>query len=345
MALGHIPVRNCDVGHLEVRIRPPRRETLVQLVDCTRVSVNGLLLQITHEAVANIGVDEVGEEKEVLRRCKSSASAFEARRASPPPRRWGFCVTYKVHALRAQNHNLHKPSRLTHLQEGEEVHALVVRLLEQRLDPAVVPLQRPQRAQVPQHSGHHAGHASDRLEEDEPDELCSRPSAYYHRGGDGTRRTYPLPLRQRLIGDHRRRGPRPVRLLLAAQPRRLIHEKPRRADQGPRDLVAPRHRFPVARDDGQHLGLGVAMVGPRRRGGADVGRLFGGEEVAEAGRLCRGEGPVGRAGRRGVYRCEPQARGGEERRHGPGELGGLSRRAELGVYLWSEHWMSMLGWM
>lgn len=106
--------------------------------------MHGLLLKVPDEAVANLGADEVCDKHGV-----------------------------EVDALRADDEYLHEPARLAHLEEGQEVHALVVRLLEQRLDPAVVALQTPERVEVSQHAGHHARHGRDGLEEDETAEpLC-----------------------------------------------------------------------------------------------------------------------------------------------------------------------------
>lgn len=58
------------------------------------------------------------------------------------------------------------------------MHALVVRLLEQRLNPTIVPLQRSQRAQVAEHARYHTGNTSDGLEEDEPYELLLFPEYF-----------------------------------------------------------------------------------------------------------------------------------------------------------------------
>jgi len=43
----------------------------------------------------------------------------------------------------------------------DQVHALVLRLLEQREDDAVVTLELPQRAEVAEHAAQHARHAGD----------------------------------------------------------------------------------------------------------------------------------------------------------------------------------------
>lgn len=74
-------------------------------------------------------------------------------------------------ALRGKDHEPHQSARLVHLEEGEEVHALVVRLFEQCLDPPLVGLEAADGVQVAEGSRHHAWDAGDGFEEDEADEL------------------------------------------------------------------------------------------------------------------------------------------------------------------------------
>jgi len=47
-------------------------------------------------------------------------------------------------------------SGLPHLHEGEQVHALILRLLQQSMDPPVVSLHGSERPQMPQHCSAHA---------------------------------------------------------------------------------------------------------------------------------------------------------------------------------------------
>ena len=61
-------------------------------------------------------------------------------------------------------------ARPAELQEGHQVHPLVLRLLDEGVDPAVVPLHVPQRAQVPDHARREPRHPRHRLEEDAPGE-------------------------------------------------------------------------------------------------------------------------------------------------------------------------------
>ena len=47
---------------------------------------------------------------------------------------------------------LEDPARLAQFEEREEVHALVLRLFQERVDPSVVSVHSPERAHVSQHS-------------------------------------------------------------------------------------------------------------------------------------------------------------------------------------------------
>ena len=60
--------------------------------------------------------------------------------------------------LAEQDHAPEEEARLAQLQEGEEVHALILGLLQQSVDPAVVPPHAAQAAHVPQHPPHHPWH-------------------------------------------------------------------------------------------------------------------------------------------------------------------------------------------
>ena len=65
----------------------------------------------------------------------------------------------------------HQTRHRTRLEKGhadDEVHPLVLRLLEERENEAVVTLQLAQRAEVAEHAAKHARHAGDRLEDDQP---------------------------------------------------------------------------------------------------------------------------------------------------------------------------------
>ena len=77
------------------------------------VGVHGLLFDVAHEAVASLGADEVREEEGVVH----DALADHDRK----PEEW---------------------AGLLELKEGQQVHPLVLGLLEKGVDPAVVPVQR-----------------------------------------------------------------------------------------------------------------------------------------------------------------------------------------------------------
>ena len=139
LPLRHIPVADGDLGSLGGL--KERQVAGVDLGDEARVGDDGLLLEVADEAVARARRDEVGEEERVV-----------------------------PHPLRGEQHRAHEAARLRHGEEREQVHALVVGLFEEGLDPPVVALQPPDRVQVPQGCGHHAGDAGDRLEEDAPDQ-------------------------------------------------------------------------------------------------------------------------------------------------------------------------------
>lgn len=140
--LGHVPVLHGQFGDLEARVAPLGQEALFDLLDAPGVGVHGLLLEVADEAVADLGRDEVRAEEGV-----------------------------EEDALRGEDHRLHEPARLAHLHERQEVHAFVVRLFQQRLDPPVVPLHAAEGAEVAEHTGDHAGDARDGLQKHKPHEL------------------------------------------------------------------------------------------------------------------------------------------------------------------------------
>ena len=70
------------------------------------------------------------------------------------------------HELSPDHTELEHWARSPQLEEGHQVHPLVLRLLDQSVDPAVVPLHLPQRLQVTNHPRSEAWHPSHRLQED-----------------------------------------------------------------------------------------------------------------------------------------------------------------------------------
>mmetsp|Transcript_99798 Transcript_99798/g.237871 ORF Transcript_99798/g.237871 Transcript_99798/m.237871 type:complete len:236 (-) Transcript_99798:240-947(-) len=69
--------------------------------------------------------------------------------------------------LRAHHQAPCHKAGLEHLHANEQVHALVLRLLKQGVDPAVVPLQGAQTPEVPEHGSHEARNPCEALEDDE----------------------------------------------------------------------------------------------------------------------------------------------------------------------------------
>lgn len=71
----------------------------------------------------------------------------------------------------AENHNAHEGTGFGHLEEGQEVHALVVGFFQQRFDPAVVALHTAHTVQMAEHACDHSGDSGDGFEEDIPVEI------------------------------------------------------------------------------------------------------------------------------------------------------------------------------
>mmetsp|Transcript_22210 Transcript_22210/g.88134 ORF Transcript_22210/g.88134 Transcript_22210/m.88134 type:complete len:241 (+) Transcript_22210:1441-2163(+) len=109
------------------------------LVDEVRVGLDGGLLEVPDEAVDHLGIRQV------------------RRREDGPHRELG-----------RDDEGARDGRGVEHLEADEEVHALVLGLLEKREDGAVVALERAERVEVPEPRRDEAGHAGERLEDDEP---------------------------------------------------------------------------------------------------------------------------------------------------------------------------------
>ena len=72
--------------------------------------------------------------------------------------------------LSADHRCSEEKSRPPELHEGHQVHPLILRLLQQGVDPAVVPLHLPQRLEVPHHAGSEARTPRHCLQEDTPEQ-------------------------------------------------------------------------------------------------------------------------------------------------------------------------------
>lgn len=144
MTLGHVPVADGNVGDAEVGVSPSLETAMVELEQAAGVGVNSLFLKVADEAVANLGREEVRDEHGVVE-----------------------------DTLSTEHDESHEPAGLVHFEEGEEMHSLVVRLLEKGLDPALIRLETANGLEMAQATSNHAGNTSNGLEEDETNELWS----------------------------------------------------------------------------------------------------------------------------------------------------------------------------
>lgn len=142
LSLGHAPVFDGNLRHLEAWARPLWQRSLVHLLEASRIRMNRFFLQVGHEPVADPRRHQIGDEHGVVE-----------------------------DALRGKDHQAHQPARLVEVEEGQQVHPLVVRLFEQRLDPSLVGLEPSERVQVADRAGDCARDARQRLQENKPDEL------------------------------------------------------------------------------------------------------------------------------------------------------------------------------
>mmetsp|Transcript_13356 Transcript_13356/g.42591 ORF Transcript_13356/g.42591 Transcript_13356/m.42591 type:complete len:279 (-) Transcript_13356:188-1024(-) len=134
------PILLADLG--SVHVLPRRQTVVVNVLDAACVRLAGLLLEVAHEAVGSGGRGDVDEEVEV-----------------------------PEDSLGAEHGGAEDEAGLLHGQEGEQVHPLVLCLLQQGVDPAMVATQGAQRAEVAPHGPDHAWHASHGLEEQEAPQI------------------------------------------------------------------------------------------------------------------------------------------------------------------------------
>ena len=136
----------------------------LEVLEVLGVRAHGLLLEVADEAVRELGGDEVADE-----------------------------VGVEEDALRGEHEGALPPPWLHHLQEGHQVHPLVLGLLQQRADPAAALLEAAEGAQVEQHAAHHPGHPGHRLQQ---------------------QRVARVPPLEEEVPGHRQRPHRPVRQLV-----------------------------------------------------------------------------------------------------------------------------------
>mmetsp|Transcript_26738 Transcript_26738/g.83761 ORF Transcript_26738/g.83761 Transcript_26738/m.83761 type:complete len:413 (+) Transcript_26738:281-1519(+) len=134
------PVGLGDLRRRQVRPRRVQVRALhLAVLHDVGVGVHRRLLEVAHEAVH--------------RRRRHGVRGHEQRR----------------HAhLRRDDERARADAGVEHLQAHEQVHALVLRLLEEGVDGAVVALERAQRVEVPEARREEPRHAGEALEDDEP---------------------------------------------------------------------------------------------------------------------------------------------------------------------------------
>lgn len=110
---------------------------VVNLLQDLGIGVNGFFLEVTNESVAHFRSNQVGKE-----------------------------VGIEKDTLPDSNSESHRDSRIPHSQEEEQVHALILSLLKQVMDPTMVTLESSKATQVTNHATNHTGNASDSLQKD-----------------------------------------------------------------------------------------------------------------------------------------------------------------------------------
>jgi len=235
--LWHLPVLDSNVGNAKLGVVPLGQVTVLDLLNAAGVGMDGLLLKISDKSVNNLGGDEVRDEK-----------------------------TVEEDALSSNDHHLHEPARLAHLHECQEVHPLVVALLEECLDPTVVSLHASKTSEVAQHAADHAWNSGDALQEDETHQ--------------------PLRLGKRLLCHNRSCWVLLVNLLFTIHARGLVHAPSGKAHNLPGHPVTFGSGLSVGRYDSSHLLVCLGVVRPCWLGLLDMGSLLHGEEVTKLGGGC-----------------------------------------------------------
>ena len=126
---------------------PNFQSAIVDLIKHDRVSMHSFLFKVSYKSVASRWSEQVSQE-----------------------------VAIEEYTLSSSNQYSVKDSWVSEPQEEEQVHSLVLCLLKQMMNPAVVALQCSQTSQVPLHTGNHSWHACNRLQED----YAVHPGALIH---------------------------------------------------------------------------------------------------------------------------------------------------------------------
>lgn len=145
------------------------------------------------------------------------------------------------------------PPRLRHFQKRQQMHPLIIRLLQQRLNPSIIPLHPPHRMQMPQHPRRHPRNSRHRFEKDVSNHVLSL-----------THLSTPFAI-----------------------PRSHIEAPPQCTYESESDAIRPGFAFALGDLDGCHLVVGVNGMRPCGRGFTDRGCVWGGEGFFP---LCPGGG-------------------------------------------------------
>lgn len=106
LAVWHLPVLDSHLRSLQ--ILPLREVAFVEIIDCFGVGDDSLLFQVSDESMTDLWRDHVGEREAA-----------------------------EEHALRTEDHESHKGAWLGEFEECQQMHALVVGLLKECLDPGL----------------------------------------------------------------------------------------------------------------------------------------------------------------------------------------------------------------
>lgn len=147
----------------------------------------------------------------------------------------------------------YSPARLRHFQKRQQMHPLIIRLLQQRLNPSIIPLHPPHRMQMPQHARRHARNTRHRFEKNVSNHVLSL-----------THLSTPFAI-----------------------PRSHIEAPPQCANESESDAIRPGFAFALGDLHGCHLVVGVYGMRPCGRRFTDRGCVWGGEGFFP---LCPGGG-------------------------------------------------------
>ena len=211
LVLRHVPIFNGDLGCRE--LLPARQLPGIEVADGLGVGPDRLLLQVPDEAMTDLWRQEVGQEHAVVE-----------------------------DPLGSEDHEFHEPARLGHLHEGEQMHSLIVCLLQERLDPAVVSLQPSQAVEMSQAGPNHAGDPGHALQKEEADE----PLAFGHGSPPSLGGQWRVFAADRVFS-------------VVCVPGAGIHAESEKPDHAQRDPVSPIFDFALRDLDCVHIFLRISV--------------------------------------------------------------------------------------